>query len=158
MIVVFITVYLLKNQFNSVQLLSRVWLCEPRMPGFPVHFQLPELAQIHVHQVGDAIQLSHPLLSPSPPTLDLLQHQGLFQLVSSSHQVDKYCCFSFSISPSNEHSGLIPFRIEWLDLLADSQESSPTPQFKSINSSALSFIYSPTHTSINDHCKNPSFD
>ena len=66
----------------------------------------------------------------------------------------KYWSFSFSISPSNEYPGLISFRMAWLDLLAvqrDSQESSPTPQFKSINSSALSFLYSPTLTSIHDN-------
>ena len=73
----------------------------------------------------------------------------------------KYWSFSFSISPSNEYSGLISLGIDWLDLLAvqqDSQESSPTPQFKSINSLALSFIYSPTLTSIHDYWKNHSFD
>ena len=59
------------------------------MPGLPVHHQLPEFTQTHVHRVGDAIQPSHPLLSPSPPALNLSQHQGLFQLVSSSHQVAK---------------------------------------------------------------------
>ena len=74
----------------------------------------------------------------------------------------KYWSFSFSsISPSNEYSGLISFRMDWLNLLAvqeDSQESSPTPQFKSINSSVLSFLYSPTLTSIYDHWKNHSLD
>ena len=73
----------------------------------------------------------------------------------------KYWSFSFNISPSNEHSGLISFRMDWSDLLAvsqDSQESSPTPQFKSINSSALSFLYSPTLTSIHDYWKNHSLD
>ena len=74
--------------------------------------------QIHVHRVGDAIQPSHPLSSPSPPTLNLSQHQSLFQWVSSSHQVANYWSFSFSISPSNEYSGLISFRMDWLDLLA----------------------------------------
>ena len=70
-----------------------------------------------------------------------------------------YWSFSFSISPSNEYSGLISFRFDWLDLLAeDSQECSPKPQFKSINSLALSFLYSPTLTSINDYWKNHSFD
>ena len=59
------------------------------IPGFPVHHQLSELAQTHVHQIGDAIQPSHPLLSPSPPAFNLYQHQGLFQLVTSSHQVAK---------------------------------------------------------------------
>ena len=67
---------------DSVQLLSHVRLCDPMdcsTPGFPVHLQLPELAQTHVHQVSDAIQLSHPLSSPSPPAFNLPQHQGLFQ-------------------------------------------------------------------------------
>ena len=88
------------------------------MPGFPVYHQLLELNQIHIHQVGDAIQPSHPLLSPPPPTFNLSQHQGLFQSVSSSYQVAKYWSFSFSISPSNEYSGLISFRTYWFDPLA----------------------------------------
>ena len=87
-------------------------------PGFPVRYQLTELTQIHVHQVGDAIQPSHPLLSPSPPAFNSCQHQGLFQGVSSSHRWPKYWNFSFSISHSNEYSGLISFRTDWLDLLA----------------------------------------
>ena len=86
--------------------------------GFPVHHQLPELAQTHVHQVGDAIQPSHPLLSPSPPAFNLPQHQGLFQWVSSCIRWPKYWSFSFSISPSKEYSGLISFTMDWLDLLA----------------------------------------
>ena len=73
---------------------------------------------LHVHHVGDAIQPSHPLLSPSPPTFNLSQNQGLFQGVGSSHQVAKYWSFSLSISPSIEYSGLISFRIDWFDLLA----------------------------------------
>ena len=85
-------------------------------PGFPVHHQLPQLAQTHVQPVSDAIQLSQPLLSPSPPTFNLPQHHGLFQWVNSSHWWPKY--FSFSISPSNEYSGLISFRMYWLDVLA----------------------------------------
>jgi len=88
------------------------------MPGLPVHHQLLELTQTHVHWVGDAIQPSHPLLSPSLPTFNLSQHQGLFQWVSSSHQVAKVLEFSFSISPSNEYSGLISFRMDRLNLLA----------------------------------------
>ena len=87
-------------------------------PGFPVHHQLPKPTQTHVHQVSDAIPPSHPPSSPSPPSFNLSQHQGLFQWASSSHQVAKYCSFSFSISPSNEYSGLISFRIDWFDLLA----------------------------------------
>ena len=76
----------------SVQLLSRVWLCDPlhcSMPGLSVHHQLSEFTQTHVHWVGDAIQPSHPLSSPSPPAFNLPQHQGLFQRVSSLHQVAK---------------------------------------------------------------------
>ena len=87
-------------------------------PGLPVHHQLPESTQTHVHWVSNAIQPSHPLLSPSPPTLNLSQHQGLFKWISSSHQVAKYWSFSFNISPSYEHPGLICFRMDWLDLLA----------------------------------------
>ena len=92
-------------------------LCDPMncsTPGLPVHHQLPEFTQTHVHWVGDAIQPSHPLSSPSPPALNLSQHQALFKRVSSSHQV---ACFSFNISPSNEHPGLISFMMDWLDLL-----------------------------------------
>ena len=87
-------------------------------PGFPVHHQLPEFTQTHVHWVCDAIQSSHPLSSPSPPALNLSQHQGLFQWVSSSHEVAKYWSFNFTISPSNEYPGLISFRMDWLDLFA----------------------------------------
>ena len=86
-------------------------------PGFPIHHQLPKFTQTRVHWVGDAIQPSHPPSSPSPPTFNLSQHQGLFKWVSSSHQVAKYWSFSFSISPSKEYSGLISFRMDWLDLL-----------------------------------------
>ena len=71
---------------------SRLTLCDPMdcsTPGLPVHHQLPELAQTHVHRVDDAIQPSHPLSSPSPPAPNPSQHQGLFQRVSSSHQVAK---------------------------------------------------------------------
>ena len=79
-------------RFSSVQSLSHDRLCDLMdcsMPGLPVYHQLPEFTQTHVHRVGDAIQPSHPLSSPSPPTFNLSQHQGLFQGVSSSHQVAK---------------------------------------------------------------------
>ena len=82
--------------FSSVQLLSPVWLCDPvnhSMPGLPVHQQVPEFIQIHVHWVSDGIQPSRPLSSPSPPALNLSQHQGLFQWVSSWHQVAKVLKF-----------------------------------------------------------------
>ena len=87
-------------------------------PGFPVYHQLLELIQTHVHWVSDAIQPSHPLLAPSPPTFNLSQHQGLFQSVRSCIRWPRYWSFSFNISPSNEYSGLTPFRMDWLDVLA----------------------------------------
>ena len=200
-------------------------------PGLPVHHQLRELTQTHVHCVGDAIQPSHPLLSPSPPAFNPSQHQGLFQDLVQSVQLlshvllfvtpwtaacqaslsitnsrnllklmsielvmpfnhlilscplllppsifpsirvfsnesalhigwPKYWSFSFIISPFSDYSGLISFRMYWLDLLAvqRTQESSPTPQFKSINSSAPSFLHSPTLKSIHDRWKNHSLD
>ena len=87
-----------------------------RTPGLPVHHQLPEYTQTHVRWVSDTIQPSYLLSSPSPPSLNLSQHQGLFQWVSSSHHVAKV--FSFNISPSSEYLGLISFRMDWFDLLA----------------------------------------
>ena len=175
-------------------------------PGLPVHPQLPEFTQTHVHQVGDAIQPSHPLSSPSPPapippSIRVFSNESTLRM-----RWPKYWSFSFSIIPSKEILGLISFRMDWLDLLAvqgtqesspisqlnfltavsqllhqsfqrnpradllqnglvgspcspkDSQESSPTPHFKSINSSALSLLHSPTLTSIYDHWKNHSLD
>ena len=89
------------------------------MPGFPVHHQLLEPAQTYVHRVGDAIQPSHPLLSPSPPAFNLSQDQGLFpvsQLFSSGGQ--SIGVSASAISPSNEYSGPISFRMDWLDILA----------------------------------------
>ena len=87
-------------------------------PGLPVHHQLPEFTQTHVHWVGDAIQSSHPLSSPSPPAFNLSQHQGLFKWVSSFHQVAKVLEFQLQHQSFNEHSGLTSFRMDWLDLLA----------------------------------------
>ena len=96
-------------------------LCDPMnhsMPGLPVHHQLPEFTQNHVHWVGDVIQPSHPLLFPSPPAFNLSQHQGVFKWVSSSHQVAKVLEFqlqhqSFQWTPRTDS-----FRMDWLDLLA----------------------------------------
>ena len=114
-------------------------LCDPMnhsMPGLPVHHQLPEFTQTHVHRVGDTIQPSHPLLSASPPGPNLSQHQSfpMSQLFSWGGQ-STGVSVSASFLPKNTQ--LISFRMDWLDLLAvsprDSQESSPTPQFKSIN-------------------------
>ena len=87
------------------------------MPGLPVYHQLLESTQTHVHWVGDAIPPSHPPSSPSPPALNLSQHLGLFQWVSSLHQVAKVLEFQLRISP-DEHPGLISYRMNWLDLLA----------------------------------------
>ena len=95
-------------------------LCKPMdysIPVFPVLHYPPKFAQIYVHCVNDTIQPSHPLSTPSL-ALSLSQHQRLFQWVGSSHHWPKYWSFSFSISPSNEYSGLISFRIDWFDLLA----------------------------------------
>ena len=87
-------------------------------PGFPVLHCLLEFAQTHGHWISDAIQPPHPLLPPSRLALNLSQHQGLFQWAGSLHQVAKYWSFSFSISPSNEYSGLISFTINFFDLFA----------------------------------------
>ena len=138
-------------------------------PGFPVHHQLLELAQTHVHQSvmpSNHLILCHPLLLlPSIfPTIRVFSNESVLHI-----RWPKYGSFSFNIRPSNEHPGLISFRMDWLDLLAvqgessptpqeSPQESSPTPQFKSINSSVLSFLCSPTLTSIYDYWKNHSLD
>ena len=105
--------------FSSVQSLSHVHLFATLWTtGFPVHHQLSEFTQTHVHWVGDAIQPSHPLSSPSPPVLNLSQHQGLFQWVSSSHQVAKVLEFQLQHQSFQWTPRLISFRMGWLDLLA----------------------------------------
>ena len=123
--------------------------------GFPIHHQLPELIQTHVHRVGDTIQPSHPLLLPPSifPSIRDFSSESVLHI-----RWPNYWSFSFSISPSNEYSGLISFRIGSPYSPRDSQESCPTPQFKSINSSALSLLRSPTLTSIHDYWENHSFD
>ena len=88
------------------------------MPGLPVHHQLLEFTQIHVHWVGDDIQPSHPLSSPSPSAPNPPQHQSFSTESTLRMRWPKYWSFSFSISPSNEHPGLVSFRMYWLDLLA----------------------------------------
>ena len=131
--------------------------CNPMncsMPGFPILHYLPEFAQTHVRSVSDAIQRSHPLSPASPPAFSLSQHQGLFQWVSSSHQVAKI------IGVQLQHQSFqwifkADFLWDWLVWSPccprDSQESSPAPQFESINSLALSLLYSPTLTSVHDY-------
>ena len=106
-------------QYSSVAQ-SCPTLCDPMdcsTSGPPVHHQLPESAQAHVHWVTDAIQQPHPLLPPSFPAFNLSQHQGLFKWVSSLNQMAKDWSFSFSISPSNVYSELISFRIDCFDPL-----------------------------------------
>ena len=107
-------------QFSSVAQ-SCLTLCDPMncsMLGLPVHHQLLEFTQTHVHRVSDAIQPSHPLLSPSPPAPNPSQHQSLFHESTLHVRWPKYWSFSFSIISSKEHPGLISFRMDWLDLLA----------------------------------------
>ena len=121
------------------------------MPGLPVHHQLPEFTQTHVHWIGDAIQPSHPcrpllLPPPVPPSIRVFSNELVLCI-----RWPKYWSFSFSISRSNEYSGLISFMIGLVGSPCsprDSQESSPTTQFTSISSLALSFLYSATLTSI----------
>ena len=113
----------LSFQFSSVQFSSVPQscptLCDPMncsMLGLPVHHQLQEFTQTHVHWVSDAIQSSHPMSFPSPPAFNLSLHQGLLNVLRI--RWPKHWSFSFSISPSNEYPRLISFRMDWLDLLA----------------------------------------
>ena len=107
-------------QFSSV-IQSSPTLCNPMdcsTPGFPIHHQLPEPTQTHVHHVGEAIKPSHPLSSPSPPTFNLLSLRVFSNESVLCIRCPKYWSFTFSINPSNEYLGLISFRIDWFDLLA----------------------------------------
>ena len=122
---------------------------------------LPKLMSIELVIPSNNLILCHPLflLPPIFPSIRVSSNESTLRI-----RWPKYWSFGFNISPSNEHPGLISFRMDWLDLLAvqgtlnTREESSPTPQFKSINSSALSFLYSSTLTSIHDYWKNHSFD
>ena len=152
----------LSVQFSSVaQSCPTLWdLMDYSMSGLPVHHQLPELTQTHIHRVHDAIQPSHPLSSPSPLAFNLSQHQDLFQWVNSLHQVAMVLEFQLQHQTFQWIFRTDAFRMGWLDPCSprDSQVSSPRPQFKSVNSSALSFLYSPTLTSIHDYWKNHGLD
>ena len=138
-------------------------LCNPMdwsTPGLPVHHQLPELLKlisIDSVMLSKHLILCCPLLLPPSifPSIRVFSNESVLCI-----RWPKYWSFSFSISPANEYSGLISFRMDWLDFLAvqGTQESSPTPQFKGINSSVLSFLYSPILTSIHDYWKNHNFD
>ena len=148
-------------QFSSVAQ-SCLTLCDPMnrsTPSLPVHHQHPEITQTPVHRVDDEIQPSHPLSFPSPaPSPSHLE--GLFQWINSSHEVAKVLEFqpqhqSLQWTPRADlQNGLVGSPCS----PRDSQESSPIPQFKSINSLALSFLHSPTLTSIHDQWKNHTLD
>ena len=119
-------------------------LCDPidfSTPGFPVHHQLPQPTQTHVHCVSDAIQ-PHPLSSPSPLAFNLSQHQGLFQWVGSLHKVAKVLQFQLQYQSFQRifRTDFLSEGLVWSCIPRNSQESSPRPQFKSMNSLAFSFL------------------
>ena len=137
-------------------------LCDPMdcsMPGFPILHYLLEFAQTHVHWTGDAIQPSHPLLSLSPPSFNLSQHQDLFQRVGFWHQVARVLELQHQ---SFQWIFRVDFFEDWLVWFpcspGDSQEYSPAPQFESIHSSVLNLLYGPTLTSVHVYWENHSFD
>ena len=142
-------------QFSSVTQLC-LTLCDPMdcsTPGFCVHHQLPEIAQTHVHGVGDALQPSHPLLSPSLPP-SIIPSIRVFSNKSVIHiRWPKY--WSFSISLSSEYSGLISFMVDWFELLA--VQGTLNSLLQHHNSLMLSLLHGPTLTSIHDFWKNHSF-
>ena len=154
------------NNLNSVQLFSLVRLFVTPMDWLQQHQASLSITNsrsslkfipIELVMLSNCLILCRPLLLPS-----IFSNIRVFSSESVLHiRWPNYWSFSFSISPSNEYSGLISFRIDWLDLFAvqgNSQESSPTPQFKNISVSVLSFLYGPTLTSIHDYWKNHSFD
>ena len=149
---------------SSIQSLSRVWLCDPWIAAHQASLSITnsqsllKLMSLESMMPSSHLILCHPLLLlPSIfPIIRVFSNELVLHI-----RWPKYYSFSFSISPSDEYSGLISFRIDWfwsLGCSRDSQESSLTPQLKSINSSALSFLYGPTLTSIRDYWKNHSFD
>ena len=156
----------MKSQyFHSVQFSRSVMSnsCNPMncsMPRLPVHHQLPEFTQTHVHRVSDAIQPSHPLsthllLPPIPPSIRVFSSESTLPM-----RCPKYWSFSFSISSSNEYSGLISFSMDWLDLLAvqGTLKSLLQHHIQKHQFFSLSFLYSPALTSIHDYWKYQSFD
>ena len=143
---------------------SSLTLCNPMdcsTPGLLVHHQLPLKVQLKLISIESVMPTNHLIICH--PLLLLPSVFPSIKVFSSESALcirwPKFCSFSFSISPFSEYSGLISFRMDWLDLLAvqGTLKSSPTPQFKSINSSVLSFLYSPTLTSVHDCWKNHNF-
>ena len=150
------------SHFSSVAQ-SCPTLCDPMecsTPGLPVHHQLPESSQTHFHWVSDAIQPSHPLSSPSPSALNLTSIRVLSSESALRMRWPKYGGFSFSISPSKEHPGLIS--LGWTGWISFQSKGLSgvfsNTTFKSINFSVLSFLHSPNLKSIHDHWKNHSLD
>jgi len=153
------------TQFSSVQSLSCVRLfvtpwttAQEASLSIPNSWNLPKLMSVESVMPSNHLILSHPLLLlPSIfPSIKVFSNESALRM-----RWPKYWSFSFNISPSNEHPGLISFRMDWLDLLAVQgtlKSLLQHPQFKSSNSSVLSFLHSPTLTSIHDHWKNPSLD
>ena len=155
-------VFTWKNIFSSVQFSGSVvtpWTAASQASlSITNSWNLLKLMSIESVMPSNHLILCHPLLPPSKfPSIRVFSNESALHI-----RWPKYWSFSFSISPSNEYSGLVSFRMDWLDLHAVQgtwvQESSPTPQFKNINSSALSFLYSPTLISVHDYWKNHSFD
>ena len=158
--------YAINYHFSSVQSLSHVrllvtpWIAA-RQASLSItnSWSLPKPMSIESIMPSSHLILCHSLLLllPIPPSIRVFSRESTLRM-----RCPKYWSLSFNLSPSNEHPGLISFRMDWLDLLGwsprDSQESSPTPQFKSISSLALSFLHSLTLTSIHDHRKNNSLD
>ena len=135
-------------QFSLVQLFATPWTAAHQASlSITNSRSLPKLTSLELVMPSNHLILSHPLLLPSSvfPSIRVFSNESVLHI-----RWLKYWSFSYCISSSNEYSGLIYFKMDWLDILTprNSQESSPTPQFKSINSSALSFLYSPTLTSI----------
>ena len=147
-----------KTQFHSVApscpILYNPMDCST--PAFPVHHQHLQPIQTHVYWASDAIQPSHPLSSLFSPAFNLSQHQGLFKWVSSLHQVAKVLEFQLQYQSLQWifKTDFLKDWLAWCCSLRESQESSPTPQFKSINSVAISFLYSLTLTSKHEYWKN----
>jgi len=149
------------SQFGRSIMSNFLWLMDCSTPGFPVHHQLSEHAQTHVYWVSDTIQLSHPLSFPSPPAFNLSQHQGLFQCVSSSHQVAKVLKFQLpaSVFPMNIQDWFPLGLTGWISLLSKGSSrvfSETTVQKHQFFGAQL--FYSPTVIFIHDYWKNHSFD
>ena len=143
---------------SCVRLFATLWTAVRQASlSFTISWSLLQFMSIESVMPSKHLILCRPLflLPSSFPTVRVFSNESVLRI-----RWPKYWSFSFSISPFNEYSGLVSFRIDWLDLLAvqGTQESSPTPQFESINSSALTFLYSPTLTSVHDYWKNHSFD